>query len=115
MDTQSLVIIAVAGVGIVLFWWLKRPDISSERAHQLVSEGARLVDVRSPGEFAATHLTGARNIPVGDIGRRANELGDKERPIVVYCAGGARSAVAKRTLTSAGFTQVFNLGAIHNW
>jgi rhodanese-related sulfurtransferase len=115
MDTQSLVVLVVAALAFVAFWWLKRPDISSSRARLLVGEGARLVDVRSPAEFAAAHLEGARNIPVGEIGRRARELGGSAKPIVLYCASGTRSALAKRTLKSAGFTQVYNLGSIHNW
>ncbi len=115
MDTQSLVIVIAAAAGFAVLWWIKRADISSARARQLVADGARLVDVRSAGEFAATHLDGARNIPVGEIGRRHPELGDRERPVIVYCASGTRSAMAKRTLKNAGFQQVYNLGAMHNW
>ncbi len=115
MDTQSLVIAGIVVVAFALLWWVKRPDISSAKAHELVANGARLVDVRSPGEFASAHLDGARNIPVGDVARRAAELGDKSRPVIVYCASGARSAVAKRTLKSAGFSEVYTLGAMHNW
>ena len=115
MDTQSLVIMIAAAAGFAALWWLKRPDLSSARARELVATGARLVDVRSAGEFAATHLEGARNIPVGEIGRRARELGDKSKPVIVYCASGTRSAMAKRTLKSAGFSEVYNLGAMHNW
>lgn len=115
MDTQSLVIVIVAAVAFVAFWWLKRPDLGSARARELVAAGARLVDVRSAGEFAAAHLDGARNIPVGEIAGRARELGDKSKPVIVYCASGARSAMAKRTLKSAGFSEVYNLGAMSNW
>ncbi len=115
MDTQSLVIVIVAAVAFLALWWMKRPDVTSARAHELVAGGARLVDVRSPGEFSGAHLDGARNIPVGEIAGRARELGDKDKPIIVYCASGARSAMAKRTLKSAGFSQVYNLGAMSNW
>ncbi len=115
MDTQSLVVFIVVAVAFVALWWLKRPDLTSARAHELVAAGARLVDVRSPGEFAATHLDGARNIPVSEIGRRTRELGDKDKPVIVYCASGTRSAMAKRTLKSAGFREVYNLGSMHNW
>jgi rhodanese-related sulfurtransferase len=115
MDTQSLVIVIVAATVFAVLWLLKRPDISASRARELVAGGARLVDVRSPGEFAATHLEGARNIPVGEVGRRSRELGDKGKPVIVYCASGTRSAMAKRTLKSAGFTEVYNLGSMHNW
>lgn len=115
MDTQNLTTLAIFVIAVgALFWW-KRPDISSARARQLVAEGARLIDVRSPGEFAGRHLEKARNIPVGEIARRAAELGAKDQPVIVYCASGTRSAMAKRTLKSAGFTQVYNLGSISNW
>ena len=115
MDTQSLVIVIVAATAFAVLWWLKRPDVSSARARELVAGGARLVDVRSPGEFAGTHLDGARNIPVGEIASRVRELGDKAKPVIVYCASGARSAMAKRALKSAGFQEVYNLGAMNNW
>ena len=115
MDTQSLVIVVVAAGAFAGLWWLKRPDINAARARQLVAGGARLVDVRSASEFAAGHLEGARNIPVGEIGRRAREVGDKSKPVIVYCASGTRSAMAKRTLKSAGFIEVYNLGTMANW
>lgn len=90
--------------------------ISGPRARELVSAGALLVDVRSPGEFGAGHIEGAKNIPVSDLGSRLGELGeDKARPIVVYCASGMRSASAASTLKRAGFQQVFDLGGMSRW
>jgi rhodanese-related sulfurtransferase len=44
-----------------------------------------------------------------------DELGRKDERIVVYCRSGARSASAKRTLESAGYTKVFDLGAMSRW
>ena len=111
---QYIVWIGVAVVFAVL-WYLKRPDISSADARKLVAEGARLVDVRTPGEFAAGHVEGARNIPVSEISRRTKELGPTDRPIVLYCASGSRSAMAKRTLRGAGYSKVYNLGSMRNW
>ena len=109
--------IALAAVVLLfaVFWFLKRPDVSSGEARRLVKEGARLIDVRSPGEFAAGHLDGAANIAVGEIGRRTGELGPNDGPIVLYCASGTRSAMAARTLRSAGFSKVYNLGPMSNW
>lgn len=115
MDTNSLVTIAVTVGIIAVFWYLKRPDITGAAARALLADGARLIDVRSAAEFNAGHLKGARNVPVGEIRHRAGELGDKSRPVILYCASGARSAMAKRTLQSAGFTKVYNLGAMANW
>ncbi|MGH1342981.1 MAG: rhodanese-like domain-containing protein [Nannocystales bacterium] len=112
-------IIAAVALGLVGVLILKRgmasSFIESEQAHALVTDGAALIDVRSPEEFASGHIEGARNIPVGEIGARSSEVGDKEAPVVVYCRSGMRSAQAKATLDSAGFTQVHNLGGMSRW
>ena len=94
MSQQILFVLAVAAV--IAFWWLKRPTITSAEAHEAVARGARLVDVRSPSEFASGHLEGALNLPVGQLSARMGELGPKGTPIVVYCASGTRSAMAAR-------------------
>jgi phage shock protein E len=88
---------------------------SSKTAHALVAEGARLVDVRSPAEFAGGHLPGAINIPVDFIEQRAGEIGPKTTPVVVYCASGGRSAYARTVLLKQGFSEVVNLGPMSAW
>jgi rhodanese-related sulfurtransferase len=100
-------------VGLLL--WKRMGQVSREQAHALVRDGAPLVDVRSPGEFASGHLDGARNIPVQTLGGQAESLGKKDQPIVVYCASGTRSAMARSMLKAKGFTQVYNLGAMGRW
>jgi rhodanese-related sulfurtransferase len=115
MQTQDLVTWGGLLGLFALLWYWKRPSLSAVEAKRLVSEGALLVDVRSPSEFSTGHLPGARNIPVGELGRRANELGDRARPVILYCASGARSAAAASTLRRAGFAQVHNLGSLRNW
>ena len=56
-----------------------------ERIRVVVAEDEPLViDVRSPGEFAEEHLEGALNIPVGELEGRLDELGPKDRALVVY-------------------------------
>jgi phage shock protein E len=89
--------------------------VTSARAHALVKDGARLVDVRSPEEFAAEHLDGAINIPVGELDGRMKELEPKDQPVVVYCHSGIRSARAANKLAAAGFTTVADLGGMDNW
>jgi rhodanese-related sulfurtransferase len=89
--------------------------VSAARAHELVKDGARLVDVRSPEEFASEHLDGAINIPVGELDGRLSELEPKDKPVVVYCHSGIRSARAASTLAAAGFTTVADLGGMDNW
>lgn len=89
--------------------------ISSARAHELVASGAQLIDVRTEAEFASGHLPGAVNVPVSRLSESAASLLKAGKPIVVYCASGARSASAKRTLRSSGGEQVYDLGAMSRW
>lgn len=77
-----------------------------------IKGGARIVDVRSPDEFADGHYQGAINIPVDALQRRLGELGPKGEPHVLYCASGARSAFAAKLLKAAGFTDVVNAGGL---
>jgi phage shock protein E len=84
-------------------------------ARALVAGGARLLDVRTSGEFGSGHLEGAWNIPVDQLEGQVAELEPKDRPIVVYCHSGARSAGATQLLRRAGFTKVLDLGAMRNW
>ncbi len=87
-----------------------RPEV----AKRLVESGAQLIDVRSPSEFSSGHLPKAKNIPVGDIDRRASEL-SKDQDVILYCASGMRSATAMRTLKRLGFTRIHDLGSMSRW
>ena len=69
-----------------------------------------VLDVRSPDEFAAGHVPGARNIAHDALGERIGELADaRDRDIVVYCRSGRRSQLALQTLRDAGFTRLQHL------
>ncbi len=109
------VIVIAAVAAFVLFVGAGGSRISGVGAHELVAQGARLVDVRTTTEFSAGHVDGALNIPVQDLSKRLSELGDVAKPIVVYCHSGTRSARAARILESAGFTSVHDLGAMSRW
>jgi phage shock protein E len=87
--------------------------VDGARARKLVGEGAQLVDVRTPGEFAGGALPGAKNIPVDGLAGRLGEI-DPKRPVIVYCRSGMRSSKAAAMLTERGYT-VHDLGAIGNW
>lgn len=89
-------------------------EMAGPSARELVESGAVLLDVRTPEEFADEHVIGAINIPVQELARRAGELGARERPIVIYCRSGARSATAKRLLLDSGFRHVHDMGAMFN-
>jgi phage shock protein E len=77
-----------------------------------IKAGAKIIDVRSPGEFADEAYPGAVNIPLNVLPAKVAELGPKDKPIVLYCASGARSASAARFLKQEGFTDVVNAGGI---
>lgn len=86
----------------------------AKRDHRkLVADGASLVDVRTTDEFGDGHVQGAKNIPVDQIGARMAEI-PKDKPVVVYCASGARSAAAARTLKNAGYDAI-DIGGMRNW
>lgn len=101
---------------MVFFLWRRfGGKVSSAEARKLVAEGALLLDVRTPGEFASGHLDGAVNVPVGELGQRLAQVEPKDRPVVVYCASGMRSASAVGMLRSAGWAKVVDLGAMMRW
>ncbi len=68
------------------------------------------IDVREPMEFAAGHLEGAINIPVGSISDGVATLQDilKDSKLVVYCRSGARAENARAQLQQLGFSDVVN-------
>lgn len=72
-----------------------------------------VIDVRTREEFSGGAYPGAVNIPLDELANRLNELGkNPERPIVVYCASGARSAYAQKMLSQLGYHQVKNGGGL---
>lgn len=101
----------------VLAWFVYGRVVGARAAAEakvLLAQGARLVDVRSPAEYASGHLEGALNIPLGELPGRIGEIGAPTEPVVVYCRSGARSAMAARVLQGRGFARVVNLGAMSN-
>jgi phage shock protein E len=69
-----------------------------------------VLDVRTPEEFAAGHVPGARNIPHDVLAERIAELADaRGSEVVVYCRSGRRSQLAIETLTQRGFTRITHL------
>ncbi|HEY8381237.1 MAG TPA: rhodanese-like domain-containing protein [Microvirga sp.] len=94
------------------------PKITPDEARRLMAEGALVVDVRDGAEVAQTgKLKGALNVSRGMIEFRADAETPyhdaafrKDRPIILYCASGGRSALAGKTLADMGYTRVHNLG-----
>lgn len=86
--------------------------MAGNMVEEKIKAGALVVDVRTEDEFADEAFPGAVNIPVGELQTRMKELEPKDRPIVLYCASGARSALAARILKAAGWTDVINAGGL---
>ncbi len=100
--------LAVTFAGI----WELQPDWLADNAGR-----AQVVDVREPDEFtgALGHIAGAKLIPLGSLTGRFAEI-EKEKPVVVVCRSGARSAQASVLLRNAGFSRAANLaGGMLRW
>ncbi len=100
-----------------------RPDltstterISARLAAERLATGAPLaIDVRTPGERAQTFVIGSVGIPLNHLTERLQEL-PKDRPLLVYCAGGYRSSIAASLLQQHGFQAVSEIaGGITAW
>ena len=80
-------------------------------------EKFHLVDVREESEYAAGHLPGAKHIGKGVIERDIEKvIPDLDAPIVLYCGGGFRSALAGENLQRMGYTNVWSMdGGWSGW
>ena len=82
---------------------------------ELIKNPATLVvDVRSPLEYAAEHIPGARNIPLEEVTTRLTEFRSIHKPVVLYCRSGNRSGMAVNILKQNGITDVYNGGSLEN-
>lgn len=75
----------------------------------LVHSGAQIIDVRTRREFMVGHIRGSINIPLHDLSINLSKI-KKDKPVIICCASGMRSAQAKSILRSKGFNEVYNGG-----
>jgi rhodanese-related sulfurtransferase len=94
-------------------WRVLGPLLARRRIPGLLAQGAQVVDVRSPAEFASGHSPGSINIPLQDLDEGAKQL-DPSRWVIVCCASGTRSAIAGLRLRRRGFRHVLNAGPWYN-
>jgi len=92
-------------------------EVTPEDAAAHIAGGYAVLDVREPDEYAEGALPGALHIPRGHLESQVEgRLIDKTAPVVVYCAGGVRSAFAARTLQELGYTTVESMiGGFGRW
>ena len=100
------------------------PKISPEEARKLIaSENALLVDVRDAPELQDSgKIKNALHVSRGMLEFRAdadtpyhNSEFRKDRPVILYCASGGRSALSGKVLKDMGYEKVYNLGAFKDW
>ena len=96
---------------------VKESTIAEVKARLDRGERFQLIDVREDHEFALDHARGARHIGRGVLERDIETLiPDKDTPIVVYCGGGYRSALAADNLLEMGYTNVISMvGGMRAW
>lgn len=80
----------------------------------LKDPATKIIDVRSPLEFASEHVPGAVNMPVELISTRVDEIKAMNAPVMVYCRSGARSGMAASILKQAGIADVVNGGSVYD-
>lgn len=80
-----------------------------ENLEDIIKKGAVIIDVRTKEEYDEDHIKGSLNIPLNEIEKAMTWL-IKDVPLVVCCASGSRSAVAKKILETSGFKRVYNGG-----
>ena len=83
-------------------------EVTPAEGHKLVQGGALLVDVREQGEYDEVHAEGAQLLPLSEFEARHAEL-PRDRPLVMICRSGARSARAGEYLLERGYGDVANL------
>jgi rhodanese-related sulfurtransferase len=119
---DNIFLIAIAFIsGGMLVWPFVRsraagPALSTLQATQLINaKNAVVVDVRTPEEFAAGSLPGARNVPVDKFDQKLKDI-KKDKPLIVVCATGNRAGKAAAQLRASGFGEVYVLaGGLAAW
>ena len=112
----ALVLVAL-GAAVVWAADGEAPAISPRELEARLGQGGGLIvlDVRTPEEYAAGHVPGARNVPHDQVAQRAAELAGAG-PVAVYCQRGPRARLAEAALQQAGRENVLHLeGGFSAW
>src|SRR5439155_5006489 len=92
-------------------------EVDTAAAEAAIAAGALVLDVREPDEYEQGALPGAIHIPRGNLESNIEgRIADRTAPVVVYCAGGTRSAFAAKTMQELGYTDVASMiGGFNRW
>ncbi len=81
-----------------------------------IQPDVRVIDVRTPGEFAAGHIPGSYNVPLPDLAEHRTEIRSASSPVVLVCQSGRRAEQAESKLADVGLTSVHVLdGGLVAW
>jgi rhodanese-related sulfurtransferase len=110
-----LVVIAIVSGGLLLWPGIAkggRGGVSPDAAVQMINrEKAVVVDVSEAEEFAAGHVVGSRNVPLGQLQDRLPQVvKNKQVPLILVCATGARAQRALGTAKGLGYDKAVVLG-----
>ncbi len=118
------VIAVVAVIVVAAIFLLGKPpeyatalpaNISVDEASELFKQGAYMLDVRQPEEWAQGHIDGAILIPLGELESRISEI-PTDRDVLIICRSGNRSTQARELLRSAGLTRTTSImGGMNAW
>jgi rhodanese-related sulfurtransferase len=91
--------------------------VTPEQAAELSRQGARILDVRTTGEFESVHIPGSYNVPLDLLSEHRKELTEAvDSPVILVCASGMRAKQADEALREAGFDSLSVLeGGITAW
>lgn len=109
--------IALIALSLSLTACGKSPSVDVTQGAAMQNQGALMIDVREPSEYAAAHAPGTQLIPLGQLQHRLQELAaHKDKPVVLICRSGNRSGQAQEILVKAGFTKAINVeGGMNAW
>jgi rhodanese-related sulfurtransferase len=83
-------------------------QVAVTKVRELVENDAFIIDAREPGEYAASHLITAKNIPLSQFRQRLDEI-PKDQPVYVHCRSAQRSYNMARALGQLGFDNIINI------
>jgi phage shock protein E len=112
MSVSLICFLIVLVVAIAYMFFKRAGQIPKQEASQYLKAGAMIIDVRSNNEFDSGHIIQAFNMPLDRIDVLApSTLKDKNKVLLLHCATGVRSNLAKKKLVDLGYKNVFNLGS----
>jgi len=115
MDAKKIAIwVGVAAVIVVIGFLVLKPaaatgviDVDAQKVQELMDDGVRVIDIRTPGEYEAGHIVGSELVPMNELPTES-QAWDKTEPVIIYCATGSRSVEVVNYLAEQGFDTIYH-------